>query len=100
MSAAEANFDGLIGPTHNYAGLSFGNIASAKNADMAANPKEAALQGLKKMKHLAGLGLVQGVLPPHDRPHLPTLRALGFSGSDRAIIEKAAKAAPEVLRNV
>ncbi len=100
MSAVEANFDGLIGPTHNYAGLSLGNIASAKNADMASNPKEAALQGLKKMKHLAGLGLVQGVLPPHDRPHLPTLRALGFSGSDRAIIEKAAKAAPEVLRNV
>lgn len=100
MTAVEANFDGLIGPTHNYAGLSFGNLASAKNADLAANPKEAALQGLKKMKHLADLGLVQGVLPPHDRPHLPTLRALGFSGSDRAIIEKAAKAAPEVLRNV
>ena len=100
MTTYEVNFDGLIGPTHNYAGLSFGNIASAKNADMTSNPREAALQGLKKMKHLADLGLMQGVLPPHARPHLPTLRALGFSGSDQDIIEKAAKKSPEVLRNV
>jgi len=100
MKAREANFDGLIGPTHNYAGLSFGNIASAKNAEMTSNPKEAALQGLAKMKRLADLGLMQGVLPPHARPHLPTLRALGFTGSDKNIIETAAREAPEVLRNV
>lgn len=100
MTAVEANFDGLIGPTHNYAGLSFGNIASAINADAPSNPKEAALQGLKKMKRLADLGLVQGVLPPHERPHLPTLRALGFAGSDKEIVMKAAHDAPQILRNV
>ncbi len=100
MTAVEANFDGLIGPTHNYAGLSLGNIASAKNAMQVSNPKEAALQGLAKMKRLAGLGLVQGVLPPHARPHLPTLRALGFSGTDKEIITKAANQSPAVLRNV
>jgi len=100
MTSLETNFDGLIGPTHNYAGLSFGNVASAKNAEKTSNPKEAALQGLKKMKRLSELGLIQGVLPPHARPHLPTLRGLGFGGSDKDIIEKAAKEAPEVLRNV
>ena len=26
--AYEVNFDGLVGPTHNYAGLSYGNVAS------------------------------------------------------------------------
>ena len=32
MTIREINFDGLIGPTHNYAALSFGNLASASNA--------------------------------------------------------------------
>ncbi len=100
MKAREANFDGLIGPTHNYAGLSLGNVASAKNAMLTSNPKEAALQGLKKMKKLSDMGLVQGVLPPHARPHMPTLRGLGFAGNDNAIFEKAAKTSPELLRNV
>ncbi|MCG8505292.1 MAG: N-succinylarginine dihydrolase [Sphingomonadales bacterium] len=100
MTAYEVNFDGLIGPTHNYAGLSFGNVASADNALQASNPREAALQGLAKMKRLAGLGLVQGVLPPHDRPHLATLRWLGFAGSDEAVLAAGATAEPELLRNV
>lgn len=100
MSALEANFDGLIGPTHNYAGLSLGNVASAKNANLTSNPREAALQGLAKMKHLSDMGLTQGVLPPHARPHLPTLKSLGFKGSDKDIFEKAAKTSPELLSNV
>ncbi|PQA85496.1 N-succinylarginine dihydrolase [Hyphococcus luteus] len=99
MTYAEYNFDGLIGPTHNYAGLSFGNLASAKNAGAASNPKEAALQGLAKMREAMGLGLKQGFLPPHDRPHLKTLRALGFSGTDKKIIESAARTSPEILAN-
>ena len=98
--SVEVNFDGLIGPTHNYAGLSFGNLASAANAEMVANPREAAKQGLDKMKFMADLGLVQGILPPHQRPHLPSLRALGFSGSDAEIVAKAAKEFPVLLRNV
>ncbi|MEZ5921571.1 MAG: N-succinylarginine dihydrolase [Parvularculaceae bacterium] len=95
----EINFDGLIGPTHNYAGLSFGNLASAKNKGAVSSPKGAALQGLAKMRAVMGLGLKQGFLPPQDRPHMKTLRALGFSGTDKQIIEKAAKAAPELLAN-
>ncbi len=99
MTHREYNFDGLIGPTHNYAGLSFGNLASAKNAGSASNPKEAALQGLAKMRANMELGLGQGFLPPQDRPSLKTLRALGFNGTDRQIIEKAAASSMEILAN-
>lgn len=97
MNSYEVNFDGLIGPTHNYGGLSFGNIASASNALKLSEPQRAARQGLEKMRYLRELGLQQGVLLPQQRPHLPTLRKLGFGGSDSAIIEKAAKRAPELL---
>ncbi|WP_339800176.1 N-succinylarginine dihydrolase [uncultured Marinobacter sp.] len=89
--ATELNFDGLVGPTHNYAGLAAGNLASASNASAVSNPREAALQGLAKMKTLADLGICQGVLPPHERPHIPSLKRLGFSGSDARILAAAAK---------
>ncbi|QDX22010.1 N-succinylarginine dihydrolase [Pandoraea pnomenusa] len=95
--AIEANFDGLVGPTHNYAGLSFGNVASANNANRVSNPREAALQGLAKMKALADLGYAQGVLPPQERPSVAMLRTLGFSGSDGAMIREAARTAPALL---
>jgi len=98
--AREANFDGLVGPTHNYAGLSWGNVASKSNVSAASNPKEAALQGLAKMKQLADRGYVQGVLPPHERPHLPTLRALGFSGDDADVLAQVLKKSPDLLAAV
>ena len=85
MSLSEINFDGLVGPTHNYAGLSEGNLASARNRDTIARPREAALQGIGKMRKLAALGLPQGVLPPHARPDIGWLRGLGFSGSDAEV---------------
>ena len=62
MKQFEVNFDGLVGPTHNYAGLSYGNVASLNNASAQSSPKQAAKQGLKKMKALADLGMIQGVL--------------------------------------
>ncbi|MBY0307859.1 MAG: N-succinylarginine dihydrolase, partial [Phycisphaerales bacterium] len=98
----EANFDGLVGPTHNYAGLSRGNVASTSNVGSTSRPRAAALQGLAKMRRLVELGLPQGVLPPHERPHVPTLRALGFggAGSDAAVIEAAHKADPVLLAQV
>lgn len=100
MKYFEANFDGLVGPTHNYAGLSIGNVASLNNAKNTSSPKQAALQGLQKMKALADLGMVQGVLAPQERPDVYTLRRLGFSGSDAEVIAKAAKQAPAVFRAV
>jgi succinylarginine dihydrolase len=86
----EYNFDGLVGPTHNYAGLSVGNVASLSNAGQVANPRRAALQGLGKMRLVASLGVGQAVLPPHERPSLRTLRALGFRGSDEQVLAQAA----------
>ena len=95
--AHEANFDGLIGPTHNYAGLSPGNIASATNAGGTSKPKAAALQGLFKMKTLMDLGLRQGVLPPQHRPDLSALRRIGFSGSDEQLLKDAHASDPTLL---
>jgi len=100
MNWREVNFDGIVGPVHNYAGLSYGNVASASNKGNAANPLEGVLQGLEKAQHLRALGMTQGVLPPHDRPHLATLRAHGFTGSDAEIVTKAWKENPALIRNV
>jgi succinylarginine dihydrolase len=96
-AAFEANFDGLVGPTHNYAGLAHGNVASQANKRRPANPRAAALQGLEKMRRVAALGVTQAVLPPQRRPDLKWLRGLGFSGNDAAVLEKAAKADPVLL---
>lgn len=97
MKAKEVNFDGLVGPTHNYSGLSYGNIASLKNQSTISNPKEAALQGLNKMKFLHELGITQAILPPHPRPYLPILQELGFTGHETEIIRKTHQLNPELF---
>lgn len=97
MSGYEVNFDGLVGPTHHYAGLSFGNEASTKNQNHLSNPKLAAKQGLLKMKALADLGLKQAVFAPQERPHVPVLRQLGFHGDDHSVIIQAMHTSPELL---
>ncbi|MBX5480997.1 MAG: N-succinylarginine dihydrolase [Myxococcaceae bacterium] len=94
----EYNFDGLVGPTHNYGGLSPGNVASLTHGGRPSNPREAALQGLAKMKFVASLGVGQAVLPPHQRPSLKTLRRLGFIGTDEEVITRAAREAEHLLR--
>ncbi|MBO9694977.1 MAG: N-succinylarginine dihydrolase [Sphingopyxis sp.] len=73
----EINFDGIIGPSHNYAGLSRGNIASASHAGDVSQPRAAALQGIDKMRHNLALGLPQGFFMPLDRPDAPWLETLG-----------------------
>ncbi len=100
MKAFEVNFDGLVGPTHNYAGLSYGNIASMTHKASVSNPKEAALQGLVKAKALADLGLKQGMLAPQERPDVATLRRLGFSGSDAGVLRSAQKGVPRTSRRL
>lgn len=99
MTAVEVNFDGLIGPTHNYAGLSLGNVASARNAGGTSRPRAAALQGLSKMRLLMSLGLRQGFFLPHDRPNAAWLRSLGFAGSDAAVCAAAYAADPALFGN-
>ncbi|WP_027593080.1 N-succinylarginine dihydrolase [Pseudomonas sp. LAIL14HWK12:I7] len=97
MKSYEVNFDGLVGPTHNYGGLSYGNVASQSNSQQASNPREAARQGLAKMKALADMGFKQGVLAPQERPDVAALRRLGFSGNDAEVIQRAAKEAMPLL---
>ncbi|MFV7432802.1 N-succinylarginine dihydrolase [Pseudomonas shirazica] len=97
MKSYEVNFDGLVGPTHNYGGLSYGNVASQSNSQQGSNPREAARQGLAKMKALADMGFKQGVLAPQERPDVAALRRLGFSGSDAEVIQRAAKEAMPLL---
>ena len=71
MALQEINFDGIVGPSHNYAGLSFGNLASTRNAGQVSQPRAAALQGLDKMRANLALGLAQGLFVPHARPNRP-----------------------------
>lgn len=97
---ATVNFDGLVGPTHNFGGLSPGNVASTLSEGEVSNPRAAALQGLAKMRAVRALGVPQAVLPPHMRPHLVTLRRLGYRGSDEAVIARAAAREPRLLRAV
>lgn len=73
----EVNFDGIVGPSHNYAGLSLGNLASARNAGSISQPRAAALQGLDKMRSNLALGLAQGIFLPQPRPARAWLSELG-----------------------
>jgi succinylarginine dihydrolase len=100
MDSQEWQFDGLVGPTHNYAGLAMGNLAAANNAGLVSNPRLAALQGLEKMRFVHGLGVKQAFLPPHYRPLISKLKQVGFSGSLGTILDSAARTAPGLLASV
>jgi succinylarginine dihydrolase len=95
--AFELNLDGLPGPTHNFAGLACGNLASMSNRFQESNPQAAALEGLEKMRLLMELGLPQGVLPPQERPHLDLLRRAGFGGKETTMLQQVRQFAPELL---
>ena len=82
MPIREINFDGIIGPSHNYAGLSLGNLASTRNAGGVSQPRAAALQGLDKMRANVALGLVQGLFVPQPRPATDWLGELGTTIDD------------------
>lgn len=89
MSLTEINFDGIVGPSHNYAGLSLGNIASAAHAGDPSYPRAAALQGVAKMRgNLARLG-VQGFFVPLPRPNRALATALALDGSEPAQLRAA-----------
>ncbi|WP_374281248.1 N-succinylarginine dihydrolase [Novosphingobium sp.] len=90
MACREINFDGIIGPSHNYAGLSLGNLASASHAGDASFPRAAALQGLAKMRHNLALGLAQGFLLPLPRPNARFLAAIGADASEDRRLRAAA----------
>jgi len=82
VKLCEINFDGIVGPSHNYAGLSLGNLASARNAGAVSEPRAAALQGIDKMRANLALGLAQGIFLPHPRPDRQWLMDLGTTIDD------------------
>jgi len=95
--AQELNLDGMIGPTHHYAGLSPGNLHSISHKNEISRPQKAALQGLEKMQLLMDLGIPQAVMPPQERPYIPALRTRGYTGTDSEILSKVYHQAPGLL---
>jgi succinylarginine dihydrolase len=94
MALREINFDGIVGPSHNYAGLSLGNLASTKNAGHVSEPRAAALQGIDKMRANLALGLSQGLFLPHPRPDRRWLAELGadYESADPVLAANAMSA--------
>lgn len=92
----EINFDGIVGPSHNFAGLSLGNLAATRSAGSTSYPRDAALEGLAKMRANLALGLAQGILLPHDRPNEAWLAQLGLdmARADRPLRANALSASP------
>jgi succinylarginine dihydrolase len=90
LSLVEINFDGIVGPSHNYAGLSVGNLAATRHAGQVSYPRAAALQGLAKMRTNMALGLAQGVFVPLPRPDETWLQALAADATiDPALVAGA-----------
>jgi succinylarginine dihydrolase len=89
----EINFDGIVGPTHNYGGLSLGNLASKKNEGQVSHPRAAALQGVAKMRANCALGLRQGILLPHRRPDTAWLASLATDAEQAGPLWAAASSA-------
>ena len=90
MSLVEINFDGIVGPSHNYAGLSLGNLAATAHAGDVSYPRAAALQGLEKMRGNLALGLAQGFFVPPPRPNAAWLEQLAADETtDRALLAGA-----------
>jgi len=86
VSLREINFDGIVGPSHNYAGLSLGNLASTRNAGEVSQPRAAALQGLAKMRANLAFGLAQGIFLPHPRPDRGWLAELGTTIEEADVV--------------
>jgi succinylarginine dihydrolase len=100
MNYQEVNFNGIPGPTHLFAGLSFGNLASLINAGDVSCPQKAALQSLEKIKFLARLGSFEAIIPPHRRPYLEILDFFGYSGTPMEKIIQAYSADPKTFRAI
>ena len=90
MSLVEINFDGIVGPTHNFAGLSLGNLAATAHAGQVSYPRAAALQGLEKMRGNLTLGLAQGVFVPLPRPNAAWLEALAADDATDPVLAAGA----------
>ncbi len=100
MTTTELQLEGLPGPTHNYAGLSFGNVASSTHGGSISNPRAAALQALGKMNFLYEMGIEVAVMPPHPRPMIDVLHRLGYQGFVHETLILAQSESPELLNAI
>ena len=90
MTIREINFDGIVGPSHNYAGLSLGNLAATRSAGKISRPRAAALEGLAKMRANMALGLAQGFFVPLARPNAHWLEQIAANNqTDLALLAGA-----------
>jgi succinylarginine dihydrolase len=96
VTLREINFDGIVGPSHNCAGLSLGNLAATRSAGATSRPRQAALEGIAKMRANIALGLCQGVFLPHPRPDRRWLRDLhtGYAAAPPHLKAQALSASP------
>jgi succinylarginine dihydrolase len=90
LSLVEINFDGIVGPSHNYAGLSLGNLAATAHAGDVSYPRAAALQGLAKMRGNMALGLPQGFFLPLPRPNQAWLAELAADETTDRVLRDGA----------
>lgn len=97
MNFMDVQVDRIVGPTHHFGGLGVGNIASQIHAGQTSNPRAAALQGLDKMRLVAGLGVPQLILPPQQRPCFAFLKKLGFTGAPAEILQSVLAKNPAAL---
>ena len=82
MKFCEVNFDGQIAATHEFAGLSKGNIASTQHQGLASNHQIAVKQWQDKVELIASLGIKQFKLPLVTRPDANVLNTLGLTQDD------------------
>ena len=90
MTLVEINFDGIVGPSHNYAGLSLGNLAATAHAGDVSYPRAAALQGLDKMRGNRAFGLTQGFFVPLPRPNQTWLAELAADETTDRVLRDGA----------
>ena len=83
MAIREINFDGIIGPSHNYAGLSLGNLASTRNAGRGvAAARGGACRASTRCAPIWRWGWRQGIFVPQPRPDRAWLAELGTTIED------------------
>lgn len=93
----EWSLEGLPGPTHHFAGLGSGNLASQTHGREASCPRLALLQALDKMHLEHQLGIPVAIMPPQERPALGALRRTGFAGAETDILASAFRHAPALF---
>ncbi len=96
----EVIFIGIPGPTYNFSGLAYGNVAESKYEGSVSQPKLAAIQSLKLAAAILERDITVGILPPLHRPDLALLKHIGYEGAPEKMIETAGEDNYRLLANI